>query len=241
MRPLPRKSARARRFVLFAKPEGVSLRPLRYGVTTLAVALGLAIAFVIANGLIASQIERRVEASLEDRLGFTVEVDLSGWPVVPRLLVGSVPQARVTARDVAVAGTGASVSLVKFTLEDVSWKRQRRGPLDPPVQAESARFRMEVTEGELEELFNGQHGMGDVRLADGRVRLTVAGGLAADFDVAAKGGGVVLRPGVPVVDFEVYLPIDPILPGRTRVERVLVEDGRLILTGSTEGLGITRD
>ena len=81
--------------------------------------------------------------------------------------------------------------------------------------------------------------MGDVRLADGRVRLKVPGGLGANFDVAARGGGVVLRPEVPVVDFEVYLPIDPIMPGKTRVESVLIEKGRLILTGSTEGLGIT--
>jgi hypothetical protein len=217
------------------------LRRLRYGVATFAVGLGLAVAFIIANGLIAWQIERRIESSLESRLGFSIEVDLSGWPVVPRLLVGSVPQAQVTARNVAVAGVGASVSLVQFTFEDVSWRRQRRGPLDPPIQAESARFKVEVTEGELEELLSGQHGMADVRLADGRVRLTVAGGLAANFDVAARGGGVVLRPEVPVVDFEVYLPIDPIMPGRTTVERVLVEDGRLILTGSTEGLGITGD
>jgi hypothetical protein len=83
--------------------------------------------------------------------------------------------------------------------------------------------------------------MADVRLADGRVRLTGMGGLAATFDVAAKGGSVVLKPEVPVVDFEMYLPVDPAVPGRTRVERVLVEDGRLILTGSTEGLGITGD
>ncbi len=219
----------------------MSLRPLRYGVATLAVVLGLAIAFVIANGLIAWQIERRIETSLERKLGFSAEVDLSGWPVVPRLLVGSVPQARVTAHDVAVARVGASVSLVQLTFEDVSWKRQRRGPLDPPIRAESARFKVEMTEGGLEELISSQHAMVDVQLADGRVQVTVAGGLAANFDVAAKGGGVVLRPEVPVFDFEVYLPIDPILPGRTRVERVLVEDGRLILTGSTEGLGITGD
>jgi hypothetical protein len=219
--------------------EGMKVRPLRYGVTTLAVVLGLAIALVVANGLIASQIERRIETSLESRLGFPVEVDLSGWPVVPRLLLDSIPQVQVTARDVAVAGIGASVSLVQFTLEDVSWKNQRRKPLDPPVQAESVRFKAEVTEGEMEELLSGQGGTADVRLADGRVRLKVAGGPGANFDVAARGGGIVLRPEVPVVDFEVYLPIDPIMPGKTRVERVLVEEGRLILTGSTEGLGIT--
>ncbi len=217
------------------------LRPLRYGVAAFAVALGLAIAFVIANGLIAWQIERRIEMNLEDKLGFSVDVDLSGWPVVPRLLLGSVPQARATARNVAVAEIGASVSLVQFTFEDVSWRRQRRGPLDPPIQAESARFRLEVTEGELEELLGGQGGMAEIRLEDGRVRLTGPGGLAASFDVAARGGDVVLRPDVPGVDFEVYLPIDPIMPGRTTVERVLVEDGRLILTGSTQGLEITGD
>jgi hypothetical protein len=217
----------------------MKVQPLRYGMTTLAVVLGLAIALVVANGLIASQIERRIERSLESRLGFPVGVDLSGWPVVPRLLLGSIPQAQVTARDVAVARIGASVSLVQFTLEDVSWKKQRRKPLDPPVQAESVRFKMEVTEENLEALFVGQQGVGDVRLADGRARLKVPGGPGANFDVAARGGDVVLRPEVPVVDFEVYLPIDPIMPGKTRVERVLVKEGRLILTGSTEGLGIT--
>jgi hypothetical protein len=219
----------------------MSSRAPRYGVRTLAVVFGLAIAFVVANGLITWQIERRIETSLEREVGFSVEVDLSGWPVVPRLLLSSVPHARVTARDVAVAGIGASASLVQFTLEDVSWKMQRRGPLDPPIQAESARFRVEVTEGELEELLGGQHGMGDVRLADGRVWLTVADGLAANVDVAAREGGVLLRPEVPVFDFEVYLPIEPIVPGRTTVERVLVEDGRLVLTGSAESRDITGD
>ena len=219
----------------------MSSRPLRYGVTTLAVVLGLAITFVIANGLIAWQIERRIETNLEGKLGFSVDVDLSGWPVVPRLLLSSVPQARATARNVAVAGTGASISLVQFTFEDVSWKGQRRGMLDPPIQAESARFKVEVTEGELEDLLSGQSGMAEVRLVDGRVRLTGPAGLAAIFDVAATGGGVVLRPEVPLGDFEVYLPIDAIMPGKTRVEKVLVEDGRLILTGSTEDLNITGD
>ncbi len=219
--------------------EGMSLRSPRHGARALAAVLALAIAFVVANGLIAWQLERRIETSLERKLGFPVEVDLSGRPVVPRLLFSSVPQARVTARDVAIAGIGASFSLVQFTFEDVSWKRQRRGPLDPPIQAESARFRVEVAEGELEELLGGQYGMGDVRLADGRVRLTVAGGFAANVDVAAREGGVLLRPEVPVFDFEVYLPIDPIMPGRTTVERVMVEDGRLVLTGSTEGRDIT--
>jgi hypothetical protein len=217
----------------------MSLRLLRYAVTTLAVALGLVIAFAVANGLIAWQIERRIETSLENRLGFSAEVDLSDWPVVPRLLVGSVPQAQVTARNVVIAGIGARVSLVQFTLEDVRWKRQRRGLLDLPIQAESVRFRVEATEENLEELLSGQGRIADVRLADGRVRLTGAGGLAATFDVVATGGGIVLRPEVSVVDFEVYLPFDPIMPDKTRVERVLVEDGRLILTGSTEGLGIT--
>ncbi len=214
---------------------------LRYGVATLAVVLGLAIAFVIANGLISWQIERRIETNLEDKLGFSVDVDLSGWPVVPRLLLSSVPQARATARNVEVAGIGASLSLVQFTFEDVSWKKQREGPLDPPIQAESARFKLEVTERELEELVSGQSGMADVRLIDGLVRLTGPGGLTANFDVAATGGDVVLRPEVPAVDFEVYLPIDPIMPGMSRVESVLVEDGRLIVTGSTEGLNITSD
>ncbi len=214
-------------------------RTLRYGVTTLAVVLGLAIALVIANGLISWQIERRIETSLESELGFPVEVDLSGWPVVPRLLLSSIPQAQVTAHNVTVAGVGASVSLVRLTLEDVSWKDQRGGPLDPPIRAESIRFTMEVTEENLEELFAGQQWVADVRLANGRARLTGVGGLAADFDVAASGGGVVLSPEVPLVDIEIYLPVDPIVPGKTRVERIVVEEGRLILTGSTEGLGIT--
>jgi hypothetical protein len=208
-------------------------------VTTLAVVLGLAIFLVIANGLVSWQIERRIETSLETNLGFPVEVDLSGWPVVPRLLLSSIPQAQVKARNVAVPGIGASVGLVQFTLENVSWKKQRRGPLDPPIRAESIRFKMEVTEESLEELFVGQQGVGDVRLANGRARLTGVGGLTTDFDVAASGGSVVLSPELPVVDFEIYLPIDPLVPGRTRVERVLVEEGRLILTGSTEDLGIT--
>ena len=219
----------------------MSSRPLRYGVAIFAVVLGLAIFFVIANGLIAWQIERRLETNLEDELGFAVDVDLSGWPVVPRLLLGSVPQARATARNVAVAGTGASISLVQFTLEDVRWKRQRLGPMDPPVQAEDARFRVEVTQEELQDLLGGESKVADVRLADGRVRITGAGGLAANFDVAASGGSVVLRPEMPVFDLQVYLPIDPILPGRTRVERVLIEDRRLIITGSTQGLDITGD
>ena len=219
----------------------MSLRPLRYGVTALTVALGLAIAFVIANGLITWQIERRIETNLEGKLGFSVDVDLSGWPVVPRLLLSSVPQARATASNVAVAGTGANVSLVQFTFDDVSWERKRRGMLDAPIQAENARFKVEVTEGELEELLSGQSEVAGVRLVEGRVRLTGPAGLAANFDVAAMGGGIVLRPEVPLGDFEVYLPIDAIMPGKTRVEKVLVEDGRLILTGSTEGLNITGD
>ncbi len=219
----------------------MSLPPLRYGVATLAVVLGLVIAFLIANGLIAWQIEKRIETNLEDRLGSPTEVDLSGWPVVPRLLLDSVPQVRATTRNITVAEIGASVSLVQINFEDVRWKWQYRGPLDPPITAESARFKLEMAEGELEKLLSGQSGMAEVRLVDGRVELTGPGGLAVNFDVAAAGGGVELRPEVPVFDFEVYLPIDPIVPGRTTVERVLVEDGRLILTGSTEDLNITGD
>ncbi len=219
--------------------DDVSLPPLRYGVATLAVVLGLVVAFLIANGLIAWQIEKRIEANLEDELGSPTDVDLSGWPVVPRLLLDSVPQVRATTRDIAAAEIGASVSLVQINFEDVSWKWQHRGPLDPPITAESARFKLEMAEGELEKLLGGQSGMVEVRLVDGRVRLTLAGMLAANVDVAPREEGVLLRPEVPMFDFEVYLPIDPIMPGTTTVERVLVEDGHLIITGSTEDLSIT--
>ncbi len=48
-----------------------------------------------------------------------------------------------------------------------------------------------------------------------------------------------LRPEVPAVDFELHFPLDPVVPGKTRVESVLVENKRLTLVGSTEGLGIS--
>lgn len=214
--------------------RGRGVRALVVLVVILAAVLAVLLA---ANAAFALLVERRAEESLEARLGSAADVDLSGFPVAPRVLTGSLPEADIAVENVRLPGTGLSFGRLDVSLADVRYEGEREGPLDPPIEAREARFRSRLTEGEVSGLAGSLPGVNGVRLSDGGLRLLLAGRAAIDAELAAEGGGLVLRPDTPILNPE--LPLTPKgLPGGVSVDEVRVGAEGVTIEGDAGGLGV---
>lgn len=204
--------------------------------TVLAVAALVAV-LLLVNAAFAWFVERRVEAVLENRLGSPTNVDLSGWPVTPRLLTGSLPEAEVTLQEVGIPGTEVGLGGLGLILRDVRYTGERDGPLDPPIEARAARFESRLTEREVSRLAGVLPGIQGAELDGSGLVLDLPGEATADADLAAQDGGLVLKPETPVLDPEI--PLTPGgLPAGFSVEEVNVETEVVVIEGRADGLGV---
>lgn len=196
----------------------------------------VAVVLLVANAVVAWTVERRAEESLGDRLGSPVEVELSGWPVTPRLLFGSVPEANVVVEDAGLPGTGLELGRFDLTLRDVSYTGRSEGPLDPPVEARTARFESSFGEGELDRLAASLPGVSGAGLTGGRVSLALPAGLTTGADLLAEDGRLLMRPDTPLLVPEI--PLTGELPWGASVEDVRVQDDKVNVRGTARDLGV---
>lgn len=200
-------------------------------VLTLALCVG---GGVWADAMVTERAERGAEAALGQRLGAPAQVALSGWPVSLRLVAGGVPRAEITASDVPLEGTGASIDRIDVVLTDLTVALRDIVAGDPgsAVQASDGTFSALLTPQSLSELI----GVRGVRLGDG-VLVIEAAGISADVTAAVEGGQVVLRPvgSVPPGAVPVELSLPP-LPAGAVVEGVTISGDGLVLRGRVTDL-----
>lgn len=207
-----------------------------WGLTLLVVAS----AAVAIDAWVTAEAERRASARASASLSAPTAVDLQGWPVGLRLLGGSVPRARITARGVPLAGTQAHISRLTVTLTDL---RVRLRDLDPSTaalraRAADGRFTADLDEQAVRRLLPIPPSLRLLRveLVEGAMRLEVAGLPVTDASVTVEGDALVIHPRSPPLD-RVGLHVNlPALPGGARIDGVQVLPGRLRVSGSVQGL-----
>ncbi|MDP8969321.1 MAG: DUF2993 domain-containing protein [Actinomycetota bacterium] len=209
---------------------------LGWGLTLLVVAA----AAVAIDAWVTAEAEQRASARVSASLSAPTVVDLQGWPVGLRLLGGSVPRARITARGVPLAGTQARISRLTVTLTDLRVRWRELDPSAAALRARAAhgRFRADLDEQAVRRLLRLPRSLDllGVELVEGAVRLEAAGLPVIDASVAVEGEALVMHPQSPPLD-RIGLRVDlPALPGDARVQGVQVVPGRLRVFGSVQEL-----
>lgn len=202
----------------------------------LAVAALVAV-LLLANAAGAWFVERQAEERIEVRLGTPVDVNLSGFPVTPRLLTGSVPRADITLQEAGIPGTGVGLGRLAVTLTDVRYTGEPGGLMNLPIEAREVRFESRLSEEEVFGLAGALLGVEGAELADGGLVLYLPGGATADAGLAAEDGGLVLRPETPALEPEI--PLTPGgLPAGASLEEVDVESDAVVIEGRADDLGL---
>lgn len=203
------------------------MRRLLIVLLVLLVLVGLLLA---VDQWVASTAERRAEDLVSEELGAPADVELRGFPVGLRVLMGSVSEAVVRAEDVPVQ-RGPRIERLVVRLTDV--QIARGGGVRELPRAETATFAALVAEEHLRELVTVPASVLDITLEEGRARIELLGrGVPAD--VVAEGGNVVLRPRDPIA-LALGLGRIPIdlsrQTGRPEVREVEVREDALVLRG----------
>ncbi|HWH32387.1 MAG TPA: DUF2993 domain-containing protein [Egibacteraceae bacterium] len=195
--------------------------------------LVLAVVAVAADQVVAAEVEQRAEARLAERLGTETDVELHGWPVGLRVLLGQVPRLTAHAEDVRVEG-GVRIARLDAELTEVSFDRSAaRLP-----RAATAEFTAVLTEQALRDALGAPEQLVSLSLRDGIAVLDVAG-LQVEADVVARDGAVVVEPRdalsalLGAGGLRVDLSDQPGAPAAREVE---VQEGRLVVRGVLEGL-----
>lgn len=199
--------------------------------------VALTVLLLAANAAFVGFVERRVETTLENRLGSPVSVEMSGWPVGPRLLTGSLPEANVRVQDLDAPVVGLDLGRLDLTLEEVEYTGERDGPLDAPIEASDARFESRLTENEVSGLARMAPGVSGVEISGEELRLELPAGATADAELAAEDGGLLLKPDTPLLDPEIPL-IPERLPGGASIRDARVEEGGVLIEGAAGDLGV---
>lgn len=203
----------------------------------LVIVLGvLAVAVFWGDQALTSYAERRTEARVERTLDAETDVDLDGWPVSVRLLMGVIPTARVRATDVPLEN-GATLDRLDVELTDVEVDLAdlRANPKRLPP-AQEGTFSARLGEASVTAMLGIPTGLAEVQLRPGVVRLGAAG-LRVDADVVAEDGDVVVRLQGPLAqllggaEFPIDLSREPGSPWVTEVE---IRDGVMIVRGTLE-------
>lgn len=211
------------------------MRTLTAFLVTLLVLIG---GGVTVNAVLTDRAERGAADRLAAAFGGDATVAFGTWPVTLRLLSGSLPQARVTLRDVPAGEVrlrrvsvelrdvriegGASLAFGTAPPQRVGL-RARRGRLDAEIAEEAVRQLTGVT----------------VRLREGQAVIDTEGGEVAVV-AGVENGAVVLRPVGEAADERDVAPVrfePPPLPGDPRVTRVELREGAVRLTGEVHRLG----
>lgn len=193
--------------------------------------------FLLANAAFVWVVEHRTEQVLEKRLGSQVDVDLSGWPVGPRIVAGSLPKARLTVENVRVPGSKLSLGTLDVNLSDVHYDGEREGPLDPPIEARNVSFELSLNERQASGLASSLPLVKGARLENGSLKLLLVRNRSVEATLFEKRGELFLKLHSPL--FEPELPLTPGgVFGTLYIERVRVMGDEVVIRGTANGLGI---
>lgn len=193
---------------------------------------------LVAGGLFAADLlatqylEQRTARETSRTLDADTVVDLEGWPVGVRALMGTIPQATVVAEDVPL-DNGASLDRLDVVLRDVDVDVNRLGDPDRLPAARSGEFEAVLGEEGVVAMLGLPSGVADVTLEQGVVRVRAAG-LEVEADVEARDGNVIVSLAGPLEQLlgGAEYPIDLSQePGSPYVEEVEIRDGRLFVRG----------
>lgn len=198
----------------------------------------LAVVLLVGDQVLTSTAERRTSANISRTLEAPSDVELHGWPVGVRMLLGSIPSATLNATDVPL-DNGATLDRldveltnVAITIDDLNAQQDRL------PAAEQGTFTAELDEASVAAMMGIPEGLAEVTLEDGLVELG-AGGLAIQADVGASDGDVVVSLAGPLAailggsEFAIDLSQEP---GEPFVERVEIDGGVMIVSGRLEAV-----
>ena len=191
---------------------------------------------LIGDLILTNTAEERTATRIGQTLEAEAEVDLQGWPVGLRMLLGSIPTARLTATDVPLDNGAVLDRLdveltdVAITIDDLTTQSDRL------PAAEKGTFEAELGEPSVAAMMGIPAGLAEVTLRDGVVEVG-AGGLAIQADVGARDGDVVVSLAGPLSallggsEFAIDLSDEP---GQPFVEEVAIEGGVMVVRGRLE-------
>lgn len=198
----------------------------------------LGVVLVVGDQVLTSTAERRTSANISQTLDAPADVELHGWPVGVRMLLGSIPSATLTATDVPL-DNGATLDRLDVELTDVVITIDTlNARQDQLPAADQGTFTAELDEASVAAMMGIPEGLAEVTLEDGRVELG-AGGLAIQADVGASNGDVVVSLAGPLAailggsEFAIDLSQEP---GEPFVERVEIDGGVMVVSGRLEAV-----
>jgi hypothetical protein len=207
--------------------------------------IALLVVVILVGGLYALDLsvhaaaERRAADQVEDELGSPVEVTLHGWPVGLRLLTGRVTRAEMTASEVHIEESNATLERLDVTLHDIRvGLAELRSPPDVLPPSGSGRFEARLSGDATWALADVPRVIADLRISDGAIRLRTP--IAeASADVVVRGGAVQIVPRTPVgvlLATDVGLDISD-QPGAPVIEEAEINGDTLVLRGVLTDLG----
>jgi hypothetical protein len=219
-----------------------ALTKLRKQLLVAVIALVVAAALLVALDIAATRIaEERAEARVSEELDAPVDVTLHGWPTGLRLLTGQVERAEVTARDVYLEESGATLDRLDVTLHDIDmgWDDVMNPPEDLPP-ASGGNFEARLSGDATWALAAVPGGLASLDIADGGIRLRTLLGQAS-ADIVVVGGQVQLIPRTALgifLSFPVTIDISD-QPGSPTIEEAWVDGDTLILRGPLQDVDAT--
>ena len=203
-----------------------------FGCLFVAVAV-LAVVLFVGDQVATSTAERRTSANITSTLDAPAEVELHGWPVGLRMLLGSIPSATLVATDVPL-DNGATLDRldveltnVAITIDDLNAQEERL------PKADQGTFTAQLDEASVGAMMGIPEGLAEITLEDGLVELG-AGGIAIQADVEASEGNVVVSLAGPLAailggsEFAIDLSEEP---GEPFVQDVEIDAGVMTVSG----------
>jgi hypothetical protein len=191
---------------------------------------------LIGDMILTDTAEERTATRISETLEADAQVDLQGWPVGLRMLLGSIPTATLSATDVPL-DNGAVLDRLDVELTDVAITfDDLTTQSDRLPAAETGTFVAELDEASVAAMMGIPGGLAEVTLQDGLVEIG-AGGLAIQADVGARDGDVVVSLAGPLAallggsEFAIDLSAEP---GQPFVEEVEIDGGVMIVRGRLE-------
>ena len=190
----------------------------------------------IGDMVLTNTAEERTATRISETLEADAEVDLQGWPVGLRMLLGSIPSATLNATDVPLDNGAVLDRLdveltdVKITFDDLTTQSDRL------PAAETGTFEAELDEASVAAMMGIPPALAQVTLQDGQVEVG-AGGLGIQADVGARNGDVVVSLAGPLSallggsEFPIDLSGEP---GQPYVEDVEIAGGVMVVRGRLE-------